>query len=73
MHLLPDGYTCAETPTCEQWGACSQQCSVTFDNSKKCYCNANYTLDADLYSCNHDGKINILLVEFRIQNHPFEG
>lgn len=56
--IFPLNTTCIPNPrTCDSWGVCGQRCStLSRDGSLKCYCDVDYNLDPDMYTCNHIGK-----------------
>ena len=51
-----DGTACEPLRrTCDMWGVCSQNCITSVDEKVKCFCQQNYTIEPDLYTCRHDG------------------
>ncbi|KAG8233639.1 hypothetical protein J437_LFUL001050, partial [Ladona fulva] len=50
LNLGNDKLTCSDAHPCLQWGTCSQEC-IQIKNHHKCACFANYTLQADHFTC----------------------
>ncbi|XP_075238130.1 LDL receptor protein 1 isoform X2 [Lycorma delicatula] len=66
LHLQPDGVSCLETHSCEQWGTCSQDCEQIGRHKHKCICHEGYTLQSDRFSCkSNDGAVPYLIFSSR--------
>ncbi len=46
-----DERVCTEDHPCDEWGACSQLCKRVSATRHKCYCNENFYLQSDGFSC----------------------
>ena len=60
--LNPDNVTCSSASPCENWGVCSQNCAEEWHHSYHCYCQRNYELASDKFTCKpkSDAKTYIL-------------
>ncbi len=52
MHLSSNDTTkCIADHPCDQWGTCSQHCKAMSRRKHKCYCDPNFYLESDGFSC----------------------